>query len=175
MRVSIRSALLLVMVLAASFSALAQERRGPSTRQERADAVKLARVLEHDPFNKDAKRMREWFTEWLIEIPDLTVDGCPGYLEPLYQKKKKNYASVISSQMLFSSAAYMIDHPDLADDRVAVNLAGLEGALKTYQAILRKKPNKRWPFLDDLLNKRDRGELKAYVESIAATKCAGKK
>ena len=173
MGLPVKGALLLVLALA--FPALAQNQRGPSTRQERADAVKLAKVLEDDPFNKDAKKMREWFTEWLIEIPDMTVDLCPGYLEPLYEKKNKNYASIISSQKEFSSAAYMIDHPDQAGDKVAVNLAGLEGALMTYQAILKKKPNKRWPFLDDLIARRDRGDLKAYVEKIAATQCTGKK
>ena len=170
---AISNILLFLFTLVAAFPAIAQDRRGPSTRQERADAVRLARLLENEPLNRDAKRVREWFLEWLIEIPDMTVDACPAYLEPLYQKKRKNYASIITDQRLFSGVAYMIDHPDQADDKVAVNLAGLEGALKAYQAILRKKPDKRWPFLDDLINKRDRGELKAYVENITATKCAG--
>jgi hypothetical protein len=175
MKFSAKCALLLGLALVASFPALAQEARGPSTREERADAVRIARILEEDPFNKDAKKMREWFNDWLLEIPDMRVDLCTGYLEPLYQKKNKNYASIIYHQFLFSSAAYMIDHPDQADDKIAISQAGLEGALKTYQSILRKKPDKRWPFLDDLINKRDRSGLKAYVADIAATKCAGQK
>lgn len=166
---------LFFLVVALALPASAQDQRGPSTREERADAVRYAKSLERDPFQKDAKKLRQQFLDWLSEIPDITVDLCPGYLEPLYAKKKKNFASVITNQMLFSSAAYMIDHPDQAEDKVAVNLAGLEGALRTYEAILRKKPKARWEYLDELIARRDKGELEAYVREVAAAKCQGKK
>src|SRR5689334_21430374 len=126
MKFTVRGGMLIGLAFAAVLPALAQEARGPSTREERADAVRLAKVLEGDPFNKDAKKMREWFNDWLLEIPDMKVEVCTGYLEPLYQKKNKNYASIIYHQFLFSSAAYMIDHPDEADNKIAISQAGLE-------------------------------------------------
>ena len=73
--------------------------------------------------------------------------------------------------MMFSGAAFAIEHSDQASDQLAVSLAGLEGALKTYEAILKAKPKARWEYLDDLIAKREKGELKAYVQQIAETKC----
>jgi hypothetical protein len=157
-----------------SFSIFAQNKRGPSTPQEKETAVKVARLLETDPFNKDAKKAREWFTLWLIEVPDISVEICTGYLKPLYDAKSKNYATEIAMQMMYSSAAFIVEYAEQAKDRVAVNLAGLEGALKTYEAIVKEKPKAKWEFLDGLIAKREKGELRGYVEEIAKTECKSK-
>jgi hypothetical protein len=101
-------------------------------------------------------KAREWFTLWLVEVPDISIEVCTGYLKPLYDAKNKNYAAEISMQMMFSSAAFIIEHADQAKDRVAVNLAGLEGAIKTYEAIVKEKPKAKWEFLDGLI-KREKG------------------
>jgi len=162
----------MVILLAASH-ALAQDKRGPATPEEKQTAVKAARLLESDPFNKDAKKLRQWFTVWLIEVPDIRVELCGGYLGPVFGTKK-NYDGELFQQTMFSSAAFVVEHPDQASDRLAVNLAGLEGALKTYEAILQTKPKARWTFLDELIVKRDKGELKAYVQEVMQTKCTVK-
>jgi hypothetical protein len=49
--------------------------------------------------------------------------------------------------------------------------AGLEGALRVYEVLLKSRPDARLAALDDLLAKRDRGELAAHVEKVAAKKC----
>jgi hypothetical protein len=154
-------------------SGQAQNARGPSTPEERATAVKAAKLLESEPFHKDAKKVRQWFTGWVIEVPDITVELCGGYLEPL-SKKQKNYSAEILGQMMFASAAFIIEYPEQAKDRVAVNQAGVEGALRTYEAILKEQPKAKWEFLDSLITRRDKGELRAYVEEIARTKCKAK-
>src|SRR6185369_12236169 len=148
----------------------AQNQRGPATPEEKQTAVKAARLLESDPFNKDAKDLRKWFTVWLIEVPDIHVELCGAYLGPVFGTKK-NYDGELFQQTMFSSAAFIVEHPEQANDRLAVNLAGVEGALKTYEAILQTKPKARWPFLDELIVKRDKGELKAYVQEVMQTKC----
>ena len=148
--------------------------RGPSTPEERAMAIKAARLLETDPFHKEAKKMRQWFTTWLIEVPDITVELCGAYLGPV-AGSNKNYSSDIFAQMMFSSVAFMIEHQDQAKDRIAVNLAGVEGALKAYESILTTKPKARSDFLDGLLEKRSKGELRAYVDEVTVTKCSNKK
>lgn len=156
---------------------LAQE-RGPSTPEERSQAIRLTRGLEADPLHKDAKDARRWLTLWLIQVPDITVTLCTDYLSPLYDKDKnkdKNYAPEITMQMMFSSAAFMIEHPDQVKDEVAVNKAGVEGSLKAYEAIAKAKPKVKWTFLDELIERRNKDTLDVYVREIATTKCRGSK
>lgn len=170
-----RTLLTLLFCLLFCLSMMAQNKRGPSTPEERATAIKAARLLETDPFNKEAKKVREWFLLWLIEVPDISVEICTDYLSPLFGTKNKNNEAELSTQMTYSSAAFMIEHPEQAKDKVAVNLAGLEGTLKMYESILKSKPKTKNDFLDQLIAKRDKGELKAYVEDIATNKCKGSK
>ena len=173
MRISLMPILIFTIILLLAGADWAQNKRGPSTPEERDTAVKAAHLLETDPFHKDAKKIRQWFTVWLIEVPDIHIELCGAYLGPVLGSNK-NYSSEIFSQMMFSSAAYMIEHPDQANDQVAVNLAGLEGALKAYQSILKVKPKARWEFLDDLIARQDKGDLRAYVQEIAQNKCKAK-
>jgi len=163
----------LAFVLLFTTSSLAQNQRGPSTPQERDTAVKIVRLLETDPFHKDAKKWREGLLTWLIEVPDIHIEICSSYLGS-EKSTDKNYGSEIFGQTMFSGAAFVIEHPDQANDRVAVNLAGVEGALKVYENVLTTKPKAKSAFWDGLVAKRNNGELRAYVEEIANTKCKGK-
>jgi hypothetical protein len=170
--------LILILTLALLFVVIAQktpaQERGPSTPEERAKALQIARQLESDPLGKDAKEARSWMLTWLINVPDISVTVCPNYLEPLFGKdKNKNYASDLTLQMTLSSAAFIIEHPDQAKDDVAVNKAGLEGTLRAYEAILKTKPKATWPFLDQLIERRNKGTLEDYVREISTTKCKG--
>lgn len=148
------------------------QKRGPSTPEERAQAVRLTRALEADPLNKDAKDARNWLLMWLADVPDISVTICTDYFKPLLEKNK-NYSSEIVFQHMVSSAAFIIEHPEQAKDDVAVNKAGLEGSLKAYEAILKAKPKAKWPFLDELIERREKGTLEEYVREIATTKCKG--
>jgi hypothetical protein len=86
----------------------------------------------------------------------------------------KNYGSEIFNQTMFSSAAFVIEHPDQANDRIAANLAGVEGALKVYEAVVTTKPKAKSAFYDGLLDKQNKGELRAFIEEATNTKCKGK-
>lgn len=154
-------------------SSMAQSQRGPSTPQERETAAKVARVLETDPFHKDAKKMREWLLLFLISVPDIHVELCTAYMSP-EKSSDKNYGSEIFNQTVFSSAAFVIEHPDQANDRVAAHLAGVEGALKVYETVLATKPKAKSAFYDALLERRNKGELRAFVEEATTTKCKSK-
>jgi carboxypeptidase Q len=164
--------LAIALVLLFANSGLAQK-RGPSTAQERETAVKVARLLETDPFHKDAKKMREWFIVWISDVPDISVELCSAYTPP-EKSTDKNYGSEIFVQTMFSSAAYIIEHPDQANDRVAVHLAGVEGSLKVYETVLVAKPKAKSEFYDQLLERRNKGELRAFVEEATNTKCKSK-
>jgi hypothetical protein len=161
------------IVLLFATASLAQNQRGPSTPQERETAVKVARVLETEPFHKDAKKMREWLLIWIIGVPDIHVELCSAYMAP-EKPTDKNYGSEIFNQIMFSSAAFIIEHPDQANDRVAVHLAGVEGALKVYETILTTKPKAKSAFYDGLLEKRNKDALRAFVDEATNTKCKSK-
>jgi hypothetical protein len=136
--------------------------RGPSTPEERARAVKVAHELEEDPLAKGAKEHREWMIQWIIAIPDITVNVCFDYFGTL-PASPKAHSEEITRQMVLSSAAFMIEHPDKAKDEQAVALSGLLGALKAYQAILKQDAASRWPQMDRLIQMRAKGELDDYV------------
>src|SRR5262249_23475723 len=101
--------------------------RGPSTAEERETALKVIDMLERDPLGKDAKQAKEWLTEWLIEIPDVSVKLCGTLLGPVLHSNK-NYSAELVQQMLYSSAAFVIRNPDKAKDDAAVYQAGVEGS-----------------------------------------------
>jgi carboxypeptidase Q len=160
-------------LLAGSFAALlalaaasAQEARKPSTPEERARAVQVAKALELDPLGDGVKSGREWALRWLIEVPDVSVKLCGSLLGPVLGSRK-NYSTEIFTQVMLSTAAFVIENPDKANDDVAAYTAGVEGALRAYESILKVKPKARWPFLDDLIVKRSEGELADYVREAA--------
>jgi hypothetical protein len=153
------------LLLFALGAAHAQARK-PSTPEDRAKAVEVARSLEADPLGARAKEQRNWVTHWLIDVPDINVKVCANLLEPLL-KSNKNYSPEILTQMVPSAAAFIIANPDKAQDDVAVYTAALEGSLRAYEAILKQKPKANWPFLDDLIVKRDSSNLAEYVRQAA--------
>jgi hypothetical protein len=139
-----------------------QPQRGPSTSEERARAVKIAHELESDPLARDAKDNREWVIQWIIDIPDITVTVCNDYFGQLPKATRGRIREVVN-QMVISSAAFMIEHPDKAKDDQAVATAGLLGALKAYQSILKQEPDARWPYVDKVVQMRDQGRLDEFV------------
>jgi hypothetical protein len=144
--------------------AVAQQ-RGPSTAEERAKAVKVAHQLEDDPLAKDAKEQREWIVQWIIDVPDITVDVCFDYFGKL-PNPPRGHSEEITKQMIISSAAFMIEHPDQAKSAQLVALAGVLGALKAYQSILKKEPESRWEYMDMLLQLDEEAKLNIYVSEI---------
>jgi len=135
--------------------------RGPSTAAERERAVRLAHMLETEPLGKKADEARRWLAEWIQQIPDITVPVCRTLLAPVPDSMK--HADEIRDQMIYSSAAFMIEHPERGDDDLAIYLAGVNGALHVYAAIVERNPRMRLPLMDGLLEKRELGELEGWV------------
>ena len=147
-----------------------QPQRGPSTSEERTRAVKVAHELEDEPLAKDAKDNRQWVIQWIVEIPDITVNVCFEYFGKV-PTPARGHSKEIVNQMIISSAAYMIEHPDKAKDEQAVATAGLLGSLRAYQSILKSDPDSRWPYVDKIVQMRDQGKLDDFV-SDTRRKCA---
>jgi hypothetical protein len=162
-----------LVLVAASFAIVpsgAQQKRGPSTPEERAKAVMLAHQLEDQPLGPGAADARKWLTVWLIEIPDISVEVCPSVLGPGMDSKKNN-STEIWTQMMYSQLAFMIENPDKAKDRDAVFVAGVKGALKAYQAIQKDKPKTQFKSLDELLAQQQNGTLDDAVRKSVAVNC----
>jgi len=137
--------------------------RGPSTPEERARLVAIAHKLEAAPLDESLISERQWAIMWLIQVPDLTVSVCSNVLGKDFLRTKYKYSSNVVAQLTLSSAAFIIEHPDQATDKVAVYTAGADGALKAYSAILKDNPKARYKALDEAVEKREQGQLADYV------------
>ena len=140
-------------------------RSSPGDRQR---LVSVTRSLEQAPLRLGAREDRAWALEWITNAPDVTVTVCTEPLGGLVQSDYP-YAGEITLQDVFSMAAFVIEHPETANDPVAQQLAGVEGALTAYRSILRDQPDARSPILDGLLQTQSRGELHDFVRTAWAS------
>ena len=162
--------IILVIATASILSTQAgAQQRGPSTPEERARAVQVAKELQSDPLAANAKKDREWLIKWLIQVPDISVKMCTTFLGDLGDAKS-GYPGAIAAAMLASEAAFVIENPDKAKDVEAVYLAGVYGALRSYEAIHAKDASYQLEHLDDLIQQRDQEKLSDYVQATAS-KC----
>ena len=157
-----------VLLFALVACPLAAADRGPSTQEERDRAVRLARLLESDPLHPKAKDARQWLAVWVISVPDISVSMCIHFVGGVQKVHKYAHDSEIGVQTMYGQLAYQIEHPDAKSDEEATYVAGVESALKAYESIIAKEPKSKVPFLDDLLVKRDHGELAAFVHANIA-------
>lgn len=161
-----KASLLIVtfVLVCCSFSAYAQNQRSPSTPEQRKRAVEIATFLETNPLAKEAKDQRSALLFFLIEAPDITVTICTNVLGESKQLKG-DYKSELVGQLAFSQGKFVIENPDKAKDETAVQLAGVEGVLRTWQAIKTAKPKAKFPLMDELLQKQQEGTLGEYAKT----------
>lgn len=136
--------------------------RGPSTVKERTKALRLVRQLETDPLGEKASEARRWLALWLLDVPDLQVRYCAEVLGGDRVARQKVRPEIVS-QIPWSGAAFLIENPDKKEAKTEAYTAGVEGALRAYEALIRLKPDQRSPLLDDLLARRAAGGLAEYV------------
>ena len=157
-------AALIVLVVAVSLPSAAKM-RGPSTAEERAQALEYAQSLEQHPLAKDSLEKRMWLTEWLVQIPDVTVSIPPKELKALKSLDKVNdtYSNQLRMQVIYSQAAFQLQHPE-EKSAVTIQAAGLAGTLRAYRAIQQFDPSARYPLLDNLMSLEKQGKLEWYVQ-----------
>ncbi|MBB4634266.1 hypothetical protein [Longimicrobium terrae] len=120
--------------------------------------------LEADPLQANAAQLRQRLFQYFVDSPDITIQVCSGALDPL-ARSRQNYSTEIFTQQLLSSGAFLIENPGMSRDQGAVHAAGVAGALKAYESILRAHPDARQPLLDELVQLRERGDMVAHVRS----------
>ena len=146
------------------------EARELSTPQDRARFVSLVRLLERNPLAENANVIRQQLREWTIEVPDIRFKACPALLGQAVPDVYP-YSSEIKLQVLLSGAVLTIEDPGKARDDFAVYAAGVEGALRAYQVLVTSTPDARLVALDELVEKRDRGELVDHIARLANERC----
>jgi hypothetical protein len=163
-----RRALVYVFLLL-SLTCFAQEgSRGPSTRAERDRAVKVAHQLEADPLSPALRPSRDWLFRWIQAVPDISISVC---IDPAEGTGRYRYSHELLMQKMFSSAAYIIQTSARSRDDISVEEAGVEGALKAYEAIIKKDPDAHSAYWDRLLQKRAKGTLHDYVANYMESSC----
>jgi hypothetical protein len=152
----------LLALLACTSPALAQT-KAQSSPEDRQRFIAIVHNLEAAPLNPRLREDRAWAMRWLTAAPDVTVSAC---LEPLGGVTDKNYAysSEIVVQYMFAMAVFILENPAKSGDPDAEQLAGVEGALKAYQALRTAKPGDKSSALDKLLGLQGRGELPGFVQ-----------
>jgi hypothetical membrane protein len=144
--------------------------RGLSTPEERTKAINVARMLERDPLAVDAPANRRWLLNWIIEVPDIRFKSCVGLLSPGVGNHYR-YSAEVNQQVIFSAAAFKLEHPDHLRDDAGAYIAGVEGALRVYEVLMKSAPDAKSAVLDDLVAKRNHGELADHVAGLAREKC----
>lgn len=140
--------------------------RGPSTPEERKRFVNVAHKVIKSPLDDSLKSEVKWALKWIEDIPDINVTPCSAPLGDLVSSGNR-YAARIFSIYVLAMGLFLIEQPGKSSDPVAQYLAGVEGALKAYKAVLRGDPEASSEDLDDLLQRQSAGKLEEFVRSAA--------
>ncbi len=159
------TALLGCSLLAVPVAAIAAD-RGPSTPEERKQALDYIQHFQNDPLNPALKQEIQWLTIWMIQVPDVHVSLCTILDLP---KGNKKDSQTLFTATFFAQVKFALQHPEMQADHLAEYQAGVEGALKIYEVLLKSNPKDRQPYLDDLIQRRDVGTLPQWVKERAAT------
>jgi|SRR5580765_6720049 len=125
--------------------------------------IKAAQILEAQPFQEKAKEFRTWAMRYIIETDDVSITVCTQMFSSIMDKKNKN-ADELLAQYSMGMAAFKLANPDKAKDENSAQLAGIESMLRAYENMVKEKPKTKFQALDDLVTKRDKGELKKFVD-----------
>lgn len=155
---------LAVVFLCCASAAYAQKQTRPSTPEQRKQAVEIATFLETNPFAKEAKDYRSALFVFLTDVPDISVKLCTDVFGES-KRFKGDYEGELMMQLGFSQAKFIIENPEKAQDEAAVYLAGVEGVLRTWQAIKTAKPKAKFALMDELLEKQKAGTLAEHVRT----------
>lgn len=134
-----------------------------SAQSEKENVIAAARALESGPLDKDSAKSTERALKWLIETDEVSLIVCGGTFGTFSDKKNKNSSNMTMGYTI-GMGAYRIQNPTA--DENAVQLAGLETALKVYEVAVKEKPKTKFDSIEALLAKRAAGELAALVASF---------
>lgn len=156
------SALLLVSLVPLVFAA------DPSTPEERARIVNLAKALEANPADPSLYKERSWAVKLLTDSPDIKVVVSTCAVDFILKKKHYKYSSDLMALDLIEGGRFDIEHPHQTD--TAQSIAMVEGVLKGYESLVKSDEKARLKEADEMVAKRDAGELSAFLTQTCEKK-----
>ena len=163
------AALVLFALSLAPLATLAAD-RGPSTPEERKQALAYIHDFEADPLGPNAIQEREWTIKWIIEIPDVHVSFCSTILDKMNRSDKKDGPALLAA-MIMGQTEFALQNLGKQADRMPQYQAGVEAVLRVYEVLLKVNPKDRQPYLDDLIQRREAGTLAQFVSERAGAAC----
>jgi hypothetical protein len=143
--------------------------RGPSTPEERKQALENIHAWQANPLGPQAKDQFASVLKFFVEVPDLSVHVCTIF-DKLPKGDKKDASTIFGGEFM-AQAAFVIENPDKNADRLAEYQAGAEGALRVYELLLAANQKDRQPYLDDLILRRANGTLADFVKERSTAAC----
>ena len=158
---------LALAISGATLPALAAQQTSPETR---AEMIRLIDTLEKHPNDPNAREMRGKVLSWLADAPDVTVTMCDKFLG-IEKFNPDEAGGELVLQQPFAEAKFMLENPDKASDEMAVHLAGVEGALRTYAVMKAEDPKLVIPAMESLVKLQAQQKLPEYIAQ-AIEKCS---
>jgi hypothetical protein len=130
---------------------------------EKENVIAAARALETSPLSSETSKLAERALKWTVETTVVSLVACGNTFTLFSDPKNKDARSLMTMGYMIGMAAYKIQNP--TKDENSIQLAGLETALKAYEAALKEKPKMKSERADALLAQRSKGELAATVNA----------
>lgn len=129
---------------------------------EKENVIAAAKAIETAPVDKNTAKMIERAIAWTIVTDEVHLIACGGTFS-LFSDKKNKQSSNMTGAYMIGMAAYRLQNPNA--DENAVQLAGLELALKAYEFAVKEKPKTKSDQVEALLVKRSNGALPEIVKA----------
>lgn len=156
-------------LLLASAVSRAQDTPGPSTEADRQQVLASIHSWQADPLDPQANNQLVSVYKSFSNFTDITVHVCT-LLDGLPKGDKKDSVTIFSGQVM-AQAEFVIENSGKKVDRLAEYEAGVEGALRVYEVLLKTNPQDRQKYLDDLIRRRNDGTLDDFVKQRADAAC----
>jgi len=117
--------------------------RGPSTPEERKQALEYIQHFEADPLNPALKPEIQWVVKWNMEVPDVRIDICANFYK--LPKAEERDGQTLFNAMVFAETAFVLRNPDRQSDQLAQYQAGVEKVLRVYEVLLKATPKTASP------------------------------
>ena len=165
MRLTTSLACLIVTTVLATVASAAT----PTSPETRAEMIRLIDALEKQPYDPGVRDSAGKVMTWLVEAPDVSVTICTALLIDLDQLEQDG-GEILSMQLPFAEARYILENPSKAEDEHGVHVAGVEGVLRTYAAMKSAKPDLKVRPMEKLLTIQADKKLDSFVTE-ALEKC----
>jgi hypothetical protein len=153
----------LACVIVSSLSTALASAATPTSPETKAEMIKLIDSLEKKPYDPDTRDTAGTVMTWLQDAPDVSVNLCLPLLGDL-DELEKDGGDILSTQLPFAEARFILENPSRAEDAQAVHVAGVEGVLRTYAAMKAAKPDLRIRQMEKLVKMQADKKIDAFVK-----------